>query len=436
MTQNSAGADLSLKQNMALGLQHFLAVFVSNMTPMLIVTNLIHLPEGERMALVQATMVIAGLATIFQLKRVGIFGSELPMFIGSNANFLPILMAIAVSYGMEGILGATIVGGLVAVLFGIFIKPLSRFIPNVVAGTVVLSVGLSLIPISVDYWAGGTGAADYGSLSNLFLGFIVLTVILVLQEFAGGFIKKAAVLFGIFVGYVAAIIMNKVDFMPLMQASMVSLPEFMPFRPAFHLDAIIAVAIIYIAVCVKMVGDMNSITLGALNREPTLRELRGNITTSGLFSIIGGMFGTFPHASFSQNVGLVVSTKVVNRASMFFCGLVMLLAGIFPKISVLFSSMPPAILGGALLIVFSSIIVTGIQMLFRENLNGRNGTIVALSLGLGFAVISVPEALVQLPEMVQLIFGKSMVNTTFATAFILNLLLPKSKEGKAKWGQE
>ncbi len=436
MTQNSAGADLSLKQNMALGLQHFLAVFVSNMTPMLIVTNLIHLPEGERMALVQATMVIAGLATIFQLKRVGIFGSELPMFIGSNANFLPILMAIAVSYGMEGILGATIVGGLVAILFGIFIKPLSRFIPNVVAGTVVLSVGLSLIPISVDYWAGGTGAADYGSLSNLFLGFIVLTVILVLQEFAGGFIKKAAVLFGIFVGYVAAIIMNKVDFMPLMQASMVSLPEFMPFRPAFHLDAIIAVAIIYIAVCVKMVGDMNSITLGALNREPTLRELRGNITTSGLFSIIGGMFGTFPHASFSQNVGLVVSTKVVNRASMFFCGLVMLLAGIFPKISVLFSSMPPAILGGALLIVFSSIIVTGIQMLFRENLNGRNGTIVALSLGLGFAVISVPEALVQLPEMVQLIFGKSMVNTTFATAFILNLLLPKSKEGKAKWGQE
>ncbi len=288
----------------------------------------------------------------------------------------------------------------------------------------------------MDYWAGGTGAADYGSLSNLFLGFIVLTVILVLQEFAGGFIKKAAVLFGIFVGYVAAIIMNKVDFMPLMQASMVSLPEFMPFRPAFHLDAIIAVAIIYIAVCVKMVGDMNSITLGALNREPTLRELRGNITTSGLFSIIGGMFGTFPHASFSQNVGLVVSTKVVNRASMFFCGLVMLLAGIFPKISVLFSSMPPAILGGALLIVFSSIIVTGIQMLFRENLNGRNGTIVALSLGLGFAVISVPEALVQLPEMVQLIFGKSMVNTTFATAFILNLLLPKSKEGKAKWGQE
>ncbi|MDD4572091.1 MAG: solute carrier family 23 protein, partial [Clostridia bacterium] len=254
MTQNSAGADLSLKQNMALGLQHFLAVFVSNMTPMLIVTNLIHLPEGERMALVQATMVIAGLATIFQLKRVGIFGSELPMFIGSNANFLPILMAIAVSYGMEGILGATIVGGLVAILFGIFIKPLSRFIPNVVAGTVVLSVGLSLIPISVDYWAGGTGAADYGSLSNLFLGFIVLTVILVLQEFAGGFIKKAAVLFGIFVGYVAAIIMNKVDFMPLMQASMVSLPEFMPFRPAFHLDAIIAVAIIYIAVCVKMVG--------------------------------------------------------------------------------------------------------------------------------------------------------------------------------------
>ena len=436
MTQNSAGADLSLKQNMALGLQHFLAVFVSNMTPMLIVTNLIHLPEGERMALVQATMVIAGLATIFQLKRVGIFGSELPMFIGSNANFLPILMAIAVSYGMEGILGATIVGGLVAVLFGIFIKPLSRFIPNVVAGTGGLSVGLSLIPISVDYWAGGTGAADYGSLSNLFLGFIVLTVILVLQEFAGGFIKKAAVLFGIFVGYVAAIIMNKVDFMPLMQASMVSLPEFMPFRPAFHLDAIIAVAIIYIAVCVKMVGDMNSITLGALNREPTLRELRGNITTSGLFSIIGGMFGTFPHASFSQNVGLVVSTKVVNRASMFFCGLVMLLAGIFPKISVLFSSMPPAILGGALLIVFSSIIVTGIQMLFRENLNGRNGTIVALSLGLGFAVISVPEALVQLPEMVQLIFGKSMVNTTFATAFILNLLLPKSKEGKAKWGQE
>ena len=432
MPQNGAGAELGIKQNMALGLQHFSAVFISNMTPMLILINLLHVPEAKAMPLMQATMVITGLVTLLQLKRIGIFGSELPLLIGPNSNFIPILAAVALSYGLEGVVGATLVAGFVAIFFSIFLKYIRKLFPNIITATVVLAVGLSLITISMDFIAGGADAADYGSISNLFLGFLVFMVAFLLQQFGRGFVKKAAILIGIFAGYIVAIFMHKVNFAPLMQAKLVSLPEFMPVQPAFHLDAIIAVSIIYIAVCVKMIGDTSGITMGVLGREPTTAELRGDISSSGLASVIAGFFGLTPFAIASLNVGLVIGSKVVSRASMAFCALFMLLAGLFPKISVLFSSMPPAVLGGALFLVFSRIIVTGIQLLSREDLNGRNCTIVALALGLGFSVISVPQALAGLPEMIQLIFGKSLVNTTFVAAVLLNLLLPKAEKDETK----
>ena len=291
--------------------------------------------------------------------------------------------------------------------------------------------GLSLLPVGINYFAGGSGAPDFGHWKHLLVGLIVVVVIVVLKQFTKGFLSVSAILIGIIVGYLAAIALDMVDFQPIADAAWFSLPKpifLLDMRMEFHWQAMIAMAIMFVATAVETVGDISGITNGGLDREPTNEELSGGVIADGAGSLLAALFGVLPNTSFSQNVGLVTVTKVVNRFCIMTGAVFLILCGFIPKLSAIFSAMPQSVLGGAAVIMFAMILVSGMQSLQREKLNGRNGMIVALALGLGVGLGMVPSALDQLPAWVGQIFAQNGIIMTFVIATGLNLILPKDKE--------
>mgnify|MGYP005803019273 FL=1 len=316
------------------------------------------------------------------------------------------------------------------VFLGFFIKPLKKLFPPVVTSLVIMSIGLSLLPVGINYFAGGSGAADFGHWKHLLVGLIVVVVIVVLKQFTRGFLSVASVLLGIVVGYLVAIGLNMVDFTPILEAEWFSIPSFMPVKMEFHWQAIVAMGIMFIATAVETVGDISGITNGGLDREPTNSELSGGVIADGLGSLVASFFGVLPNTSFSQNVGLVAVTKVVNRFCIMTGAVFLILCGFMPKLSAIFSAMPQSVLGGAAVIMFAMILVSGMQSLQREKLDGRNGMIVAMALGLGVGLGMVPSALDQMPEWVGQIFAQNGIIMTFVIATVMNLILPKDREEK------
>ncbi|MDU4660810.1 MAG: solute carrier family 23 protein, partial [Clostridium butyricum] len=288
--------------------------------------------------------------------------------------------------------------------------------------------GLSLLPVGVKYFAGGSGAADFGSPKHLLVGTVVILVIIVLQNFTKGFVKTSAILIGIIVGYIVAVCMGMVDFTAVKEASWISLPRPFVMGFEFRLDAIISMSIMYIATTVETIGDISAISVGGLGREATDKELAGGVMADGVSSFIAALFGVAPNTSFSQNVGLVAVTKVVNKFVIMTGAVFLILAGFFPKLSALLSVMPQSVLGGAAVIMFAMIFVSGLKSLLNEGLEGRNGLIVALAIGIGVGIGNVPEALDQLPKFIGQIFAQNGIIMTFVIASVLNLVLPKDKD--------
>lgn len=421
-----------LKQAVPLGIQHVLAMFLGNVSPLIIICGLLNVPLDTKSMLIQNAMFISGVATLLQLYPIFKIGSGLPIVMGTSSGFIGTEKVIGMTYGYDAIMGASLVGAILEIILGFFIKPLKKLFPPIVTSLVIVSIGLSLLPVGISYFGGGSSSPDFGSPKNLLVASIVVIVIIILKQFTKGFLSVSSVLIGIIIGYIIAIFLGMVDFTEVKNAAWFSLPR--PFITGFEfkIDAIIAMSIMYIATAVETVGNVSAITGGGLGRNANDNELSGGVIADGVASIIGSAFGVLPNTAFGQNAGLVAVTKVVNKFVIMTGAVFLILSGFIPKLSALFSVMPQSVLGGAAVIMFSMIFVSGLQSLLKEGIDSRNSLIISVSLGLGLGIGELPEVLAHLPEWVTQVFAHNSIVMTFVIATILNLLLPKSEENQEK----
>lgn len=411
------------------GLQHILAMFVSNLTPITIIAAAGGLSQAEVAVLLQNAMLVAGIATLIQLFPVWRIGSRLPIVMGVSFTFVTVLSTVAASYGYPTVIGAVICGGVFEGVIGLFARYWRKIIAPVVASSVVIAIGYSLFTVGARSFGGGY-AEDFGSASNLLLGAVTLTVCLGWNILARGYLKQLSVLAGLVVGYILAVFMGKVDLSVIFSEGIVSLPALLPFAPEFHMGAIFSVAIIFMVSAAETIGDTTAMVSGGLGREITSKEISGSLACDGFASVVSALFGCPPVTSFSQNVGLVNMTKVVNRFTIATGAGCMLLAGFLPPVGNFFASLPESVLGGCTIMMFGTIMVSGIQMLSRAGFTQRNMTIAALSLsvGIGFTAASEIDLWRIFPEVVQSVFSANVVAVVFVVSILLNLILPEDME--------
>jgi len=447
---------MPLAQAIPLGLQHVLAMFVGNLTPLLIITGACGIAGGEfaglQLSLLQNAMLVAGIVTLVQLFAIGPVGGRVPIIMGTSSGFIGVFNSVAATMGggvsaYGAIMGASILGGFFETVLGFFLKPLRKFFPSVVTGTVVMSIGLSLISVGINSFGGGNKAEDFGSMENLLLALFVLIVILIFKHCTKVFLSSSSILLGIIAGYIAAIVMGFVlpttgvtadgveytkawvlNWDKVADAAWFAIPKIMPVKPVFDMRAILPVMIMFIVTAVETVGDISGVMEGGLGREATDKELSGGVMCDGLGSSLAACFGVLPNTSFSQNVGLVAMTKVVNRFALATGAVFLILCGLCPKLAALISIMPQSVLGGAAVMMFSSIVFSGIQLITKNPMNSRNLSIVSVALGVGYGMGANPDILVHAPKLVQLVFGGSGIVPAAIVAILLNIVLPKEKE--------
>lgn len=458
-----------LQQAIPLGLQHVLAMFVGNLSPLLIIMGVCGITADNglgdlRVSLLQNAMLIAGIVTVVQLYPLGPIGSRLPIVMGTSSGFIGINRGIAVStmaglatgsmssaeigmYTYGVLMGACLIGGIFEGALGFMIKPLRKIFTPVVTGIVVCSIGLSLLSVGIGFFGGGSANADFGSLPNMLLGLFVLCVIIFFKHYTKGFSSVAAILLGIIAGYIASFIMGLVmpttgvnadgveytyswvtQWHQVANASWFAVPKLLPVKLVFRADAIIPMCIMFIVTAVETVGDTTGVTEGGLGREATDKELAGSVVADGIGSALASIFGVLPNTSFSQNVGLVGITKIVNRFCILMGAIILVLAGLLPKIGAIISIMPQSVLGGAAVMMFASIIISGVNLITKEKLDGRNATIVSIALGLGYGLGSTAAAQVYMPTWLTYIFGGSGIVPAALLAILLSLILPKDMD--------
>ena len=430
-----------LGMSISLALQHLVAMIVGCVTPAIIIANALGLPQSERVLLIQVSLVMSAVTTLIELFPIGgKLGSGLPVMFGISFAYLPSMQAIVGGGGdIATIAGAMVVGGIVAAVVGVFVKKIRRFFPPIITGTVVFTIGLSLYPTAINYMAGGAGntyevvvlrkgltsALVHGSWQNWAVAAFTLIVVMVMSNKGKGICKLAAILLGMIAGYIVAAVFGMVDLSEVRDAASFSLPQFMHFGIKFEFSACIALALLFAINAIQAIGDLTATTVGGLNREPTDQELQGGIVTYGLTNVLSAFFGSLPTATYSQNVGIVTTNKVVNRVVFALAGGFLLLAGLIPKFSAILTTIPQCVLGGATITVFSTIAMTGMKLIASETISPRNTTIVGLSAALGVGISQSSSALSQFPESITIIFGKTPVVIATIMAVLLNLILPQ-----------
>lgn len=420
-----------------LAMQHVVAMIVGCVTPAIIVAEAV--PGGmdskEKVILIQSALVIAALSTLLQLFPIGkkggfMLGSGLPIIMGVSFAYVPSMQAIAADYGVAAILGAEIVGGIVAVVMGILVKQIRVFFPPLITGTVVFTIGLSLYPTAINYMAGGVGSPDYGSWQNWLVAFFTLAVVTALNHFGKGIWKLASILIGIVAGYLISIPFGMVNLSSVGEAGIVQIPSLMHFGIEFEPSSCVAIGILFAINSIQAIGDYSATTIGAMDRTPKDQELQSGIVAYGVSNVVGALFGGLPTATFSQNVGIVTTTKVINRWVLGLAALLLGTAGIVPKFSAILTTIPQCVLGGATVSVFASIAMTGMKLVSSAEMDYRNSSIVGLAAALGMGVSQATAALATFPAWVTTIFGKSPVVLATLIAVILNIILPKSRDEK------
>ena len=433
-----------LGMSISLALQHLVAMIVGCVTPAIIIANALGLPQSERVLLIQVSLVMSAVTTLIELFPIGgKLGSGLPVMFGISFAYLPSMQAIVGGGGdIATIAGTMVVGGIVAAVVGVFVKKIRRFFPPIITGTVVFTIGLSLYPTAINYMAGGTGntyevvvlrkgltsALVHGSWQNWAVAAFTLIVVMVMSNKGKGICKLAAILLGMIAGYIVAAVFGMVDLSEVRDAAWFSLPQFMHFGIKFEFSACIALALLFAINAIQAIGDLTATTVGGLNREPTDQELQGGIVTYGLTNVLSAFFGSLPTATYSQNVGIVTTNKVVNRVVFALAGGFLLLAGLIPKFSAILTTIPQCVLGGATITVFSTIAMTGMKLIASETISPRNTTIVGLSAALGVGISQSSSALSQFPESITIIFGKTPVVIATIMAVLLNLILPQENK--------
>lgn len=413
------------------GLQHILAMFVANLTPITLIGVASGLSQNQIAFLLQNAMFVAGIATLVQLYPVWKVGSKLPIVMGVSFTFVAILSYVGATYGYPSAIGAILVGGIFEGVLGLLAKYWKKIITPIVAASVVTSIGFSLFSVGTRSFGGGY-TDSFGSAENLILGTVTLAACLLFNIFAKGYKKQLSVLFGLFVGYVLAIFMGKVDLSVIMSEGLIALPHLLPFKPEFHLGAIIGVAVIFLVSAAETIGDTSALVNSGLNREVSEKEISGSLACDGFCSSISSLFGCPPITSFSQNIGLINMTGVVNRFTIATGAICMILAGLLPPIGNFFATLPESVLGGCTIMMFGTILTSGIQMISKAGFNQRNVTIVALSLAVGIGFTSGTEADIWhiFPQIVQDVFAGNCVAVVFVVSIVLSLILPKDMEIK------
>ena len=394
---SSLDAPVSFWKGIPFGLQHVMAMFVANLAPIFIVASAAKMTPAQSATIIQSGLLVAGLGTCLQLYGAWLIGSRLPMVTGISFTYVAAAVAICADKGYGAVVGAVMVGGLLELVLGLTAKYWRRFVPPIV------------------------------SWQNLTLGLISLVACLAFQLLMKGTAKQLSVLFGLVVGYVAAICMGKVDFSGFQNLAIVSVPQFMPFKPEFDWGSIISIGLLYVVSSVEVLGDTAALTKVGLNRTPTERETAGAIAGDGLISTVSGLFGCLPLTSFAQNIGLVAMTKVVNRKVILSGGLILVLASFVPAVAEVFNSLPQAVLGGCTIMMFGNIILSGFQMIAEAGFTQRNITIAALSLTIGIGFTQVSDIFTQFPALFQQIFASNCIAVAFVVAVILNAVLPSEE---------
>ena len=413
-----------LKYAFPMALQHLVAMIVGCVTPSIIISNMALLSPDQSVLLIQTSLISAAFGTFLEV----FLGAKLPMIMGVSFAYLASMQAIVEGFGIAEIFGAQLCGGIAAILIGFYARRIRKLFPPLITGTVVFTIGLSLYPTAITYMAGGSGNPNFGSWQNWFIAIITLFIVTMCNHFGKGLLKLSSILIGIIAGYIISIPFGMVDISKVSNAGIVSLPHFMPFGIKFEFSAILSFVILFSINSIQAIGDLSATTIGGLDREPTGEELKRGIITYGGMNVISALFGGLPTATYSQNVGIVSSTKVVNRRVFGLTATMLLVAGLLPKFSAFLTTIPQCVLGGATVSVFASIATTGMKLVTTEDMNYRNTSIVGLSAALGVGISQVTEALSHFPDWVTMVFAKSPVVVATIVAVFLNIILPKDKK--------
>ena len=418
-----------LSHSLPMAMQHVVAMIVGCVTPAIITSGVAGLNAEDKLILIQTSLFISALSTLLQLfplsKQKFQLGSGIPMIVGISFAYVPTMQAIAASSNVATILGAQIVGGIIAIIIGLFSKKIRPLFPPLVTGTVVFTIGLSLYPTAINYMAGGSSNPNFGSWQNWLIAIFTLAVVTALNHFSKGILKLASILVGIAAGYIVAFFFGLVDVSGIQTAGYFALPKPLHFGLEFDVAACTAIGILFAINSIQAIGDFTATTTGAMDREPKDKEIQGGIIMYGITNMIGAVFGGLPTATYSQNVGIITTTKVINRCVLGLAAIIIMIAGFLPKFSAALTTIPYCVLGGATVSVFASISVTGIKLITKEPLSYRNASIVGLAVALGVGITQTPASLAQFPESITTVLGKSPVVIATIVAIILNLVLPK-----------
>lgn len=408
-----------------LGIQHILAAFGGIVAVPLVVSGALGLPVEDVAYLVSAAIFVSGIATFIQAKGIGPVGAKLPCVMGTDFTFVAPSIAVGSTMGMAGVFGGTILGSFIEIILSRFIKPLMKYFPPVVTGTVVTLIGLTLLPVSMDWAAGGFGAADYGSLRNVTVAVTVMAIIIFLNRYAKGMFSTASVLIGLVIGYIIAYPLGMLDFTVVTNANWVALPSIFKYGVTFKLSAVIPFIAAYLVTSIETVGCLMAIG-EASGKEVSNDQIGAGLLADGIGSFIAGFFGSGANTSFSQNVGLIPMTKVASRFVVIISGIILMILGIFPKLGAVIAIMPEPVLGGAGIVMFGMVAASGIKTLSRVHMNNRNLLIIAVAIGLGLGVTVRPDIIVNLPEGLKMLFSSGISTGTIA-ALVLNITLKEEE---------
>ncbi len=420
-----------------LGLQHVLAMFTSNLAPCFILAGVVGLGSGDRIIMVQCAMIVSGVTTFFQLYPLRIFGrnenlprlgAELPIVMGTSFAFVPTAITVGTAYGVPGVLGGAFLGSIIEFIMGFFIKPLKRFFPPLVIGAVLIAIGINLLRAGTNYFLGGVGKPDFGSVQNISLGFITFITILICQRFGKGLVNLSSLLIGIIVGYIFALFMGKLDWSAFNNASMFAVPRPFHFGMEFHLDAVLTFAALYIVSGLETIGNTSGITVAAFNREATTKETSGAIMADSFGSMLAAVCNTLPNTAFGQNAGIVAMTRVVNKFCIATGAATLILCGFVPKVGAIFSMMPDSVLGGAVISVFAMITINGIKLIAKSGFSHRNTIVLCATLAMGMGLGTAnPGAYAAMPTIFQYLF-KDSVATVCIIGIFMNIIFPADPE--------
>jgi NCS2 family nucleobase:cation symporter-2 len=347
---------------------------------------------------------------------------------GTSFAFVPTSITVAQAYGVAGVMGGALLGSLVEFVMGFFIRPLKKYFPPLIIGAVLIAIGINLLKAGTGYWAGGVGSADYGSIQNMLLGFLVFVAVIVCQRFGRGMIQVSALLIGIGVGYAASLFMGILNFATVEQAAWFTVPKPLYFGYSFHLDAVLSFAALYIVSGLETMGNTSGITVAAFDREATHEETSGAIIADSFGSMLATLFNTLPNTAFGQNAGLVAMTKVINKFCIATGAATLVLAGFIPKIGAIFTMMPNSVLGGAIIGVFAMITINGIKLVAKAGFSQRNITVLSVTFAIGMGLATGPNELkAQLPSIIQYVLKDSVVAVCII-GMIMNVIFPPDED--------